>query len=205
MPDIVPISGPTEMLGQMPSQFVGKPNLEALWTAVGVPATWLDDAHYWLQRAFTVEYGEGVQLDEIGKRMDQPRDGGPYPVGESDALYRVKLRAALLRNRSHGTAEELRAMVHALFDGLSPVVQIVDTPPAKFVLVVGVSAAPSASLQDALVAFCRAAKAAGVGIAGLAWYTAPTFSFDGFPDPPFKGYDDGTGLVGGFWANYIYP
>lgn len=203
--DIAAFDIPQTAKDWLAGQFSEATRLQALTGALAESVKDIDDIAVTLQTWRDLDTASGVALDQIGQVINQPRYGGGYPVGESDADYRPKLRAAILRNRSNGTAEQLIAMIVALLDGLSPVVQIIDAPPAGFVCAVWVSAAPSTAQAQALVEFCVAAKAAGVGIVGLAWYTAPTFAFDGYPDPPFKGYDDGTGLVGGYWANYIYP
>ena len=143
----------------------------------------------------------GVQLDGIGTMVGQTRLGG-----ESDADYLVKRRAAVLRNKSAGTEADLADMILALLTGKATAVVGFDCPPAAFKLLVMVSAALTTAEQTALVEFVQAAKAAGVGICGLAVATAPTFHWDGgAPDPPFKGFDDGTTTVGGYWALYLLP
>ena len=205
MADLLALDIPTIARGWLAGQFADATRLQALTAALAEPVKDVDDIAIALQTWRDLDTATGVALDQVGQIINQPRYGGGYPVGESDADYRPKLKAAILRNRSNGTAAQLVAMVVALLDGLSPVPQISEVYPAGFVLAVWVSAAPSTAQIQALVDFTIAAKAAGVGIVGLAWYTAPTFAFDGYPDPPFKGYDDGTGLVGGYWANYIYP
>lgn len=203
--DIIAFDIPQTAKDWLAGQFSEATRLQALVEALAKSVKDIDDTAVALQTWRDIDTAQGAALDQIGQMLAQPRYGGAYPVGESDADYRSKLRAAILRNRSNGTAEQLIAMIVALLDGLAPVPQVVDVPPAGFVCAVWVSAVPSAAQVQALIEFCVAAKAAGVGILGLAWYTAPTFAFDGYPDPPFKGYDDGTGTVGGYWANYIYP
>ena len=147
----------------------------------------------------------GVWLDAIGKLIGQPRKGGAYPLGESDTDYRRKLRAAVLRNRSGGTAEDLIAVVSALLGDNAQTIHVSDCPPAAFTVSIGVAVPLTSAEQVDIVDFVEAAKAAGVKVAGIAWYTDPTFAFDGFPDPPFAGYDDGSGTVGGFFAVYFHP
>jgi hypothetical protein len=203
MADLVQLDAGQLMVDALPSEF-RRPKLEAAWAALGQPIKNADAAVVWLQSAFTVSLGTGVQLDALGQLLGQPRLGGAYPLGETDADYRGKLQAAILRNRSKGTAREIAAMVHALLsDAIA--VQVSDVPPAAFNLAVYVSSALSSSQQQALIDFAVAAKAAGVKIVGIAWYQAPVFGFVPSTNPPVQGYGDGVGGLGGAWANYIYP
>ena len=198
--------GADYMAEQLPSQFVDQPNITALWQALGTPVTWIENAAVWLQTAFAIETAAGVQMDALGLLLNQPRLGGPYGIGESDANYRPKLRAAVLRNRSRCTADDLTAMVAALLGSKVLGIQVVDYPPAAFKLAVYVSSALTSSDEEALIAYCEAAKAAGVAILGLAWYTSPVFGFVPSSNPPVQGYGDGNPAhPGGAWANYIYP
>jgi hypothetical protein len=51
-----------------------------------------------------------------------------------------------------------------------------------------------------------AAKAAGVELVGLCWYSGKVFGFSEDTDPLVAGLDDGTGLVtAGTFASFIYP
>ena len=203
MADLDQLNAPRLMLDALPSEF-RRPNLEAAWQALGQPIKNGDAAVVWLQSAFTVSSGEGIQLDKLGELLNQPRLGGVYPLGESDNAYRGKLRAAILRNRAKGTAPEIVAILHALLDK-AIAVQVADIPPAAFNLAVYVSAALTADEEQALVDFAVQAKAAGVQLLGIAWYEAPVFGFIPSTDPPVQGYGDGVGGPGGAWANYIYP
>lgn len=205
MADIDPLAGPAEAVATLPSEFVDQPNIVGLWSALAGPITDYEDALVWIEYAYSLEQGAGVQLDYIGQLLNQPRLGGPYPGGEPDAVYVLKLRAAILRNRSMGSAPELMAIFAALLGDNYVGSQIFDTPPAAFVAAIWINTALTPTEEQILGEFCDVARAAGVGIRGLAWYTDPTFSFDGFPYPPFKGYDDGSGTVGGFYAKYFWP
>lgn len=203
MADLELLNGPRLMLEALPSEF-RRPNLEAAWQALGQPIRNGDEAVVWLQSAFTVSLGEGIQLDKLGELLNQPRLGGVYPLGEADAVYRGKLRAAILRNRCKGTAPEIVAVVHALLTK-ARLVQISDAPPAAFNLSIEVTSALTSDEQQALIDFAVQSKAAGVKIVGIAWYEAPVFGFVPSTDPPVEGYGDGVGGPGGAWANYIYP
>jgi len=203
MADLVQLDAPALMVAALPGEF-RKPNFELAWAALGEPIANADAALVWLQSAFTVSLGEGVQLDALGQLLNQPRLGGVYPLGESDTIYRGKLRAAILRNRAKGTAAEIVAIVHVLLSKATAV-QVSDVPPAAFNLSVYVSAPLTSDEQQALIDFAVQAKAAGVRILGICYYEAPVFGFVPSTDPPVKGYGDGVGGPGGAWANYIYP
>lgn len=200
MADLIAINGPNAMIAAAPGWVRGKPNLEALWRGLGAPVSDLEAAVVWLQTAFTVEHSTGKQMDALGDRLNQPRSGGRYPAGESDTAYRGKLRAAVLRNRSMGTAPQLRAMVKALLHDYAPKVQILDVGTASMTVAVGVASALDAATAAALLDFMLAAKSGGVGLS-LAWYVAPVFGFA--EDADAAGFDDGTGTVGGTFANYL--
>lgn len=203
MADLVQLDAPMLMVDALPGEF-HKPNFEAAWAALGEPIKNADAALVWLQSAFTVSLGEGIQLDKLGELLNQPRYGGVYPLGEPDAIYRAKLRAAILRNRSKGTAPEVAAMVHALIPSALGV-QVSDVPHASFNLSLYVSTPLTAAEQAALIDFAVQAKAAGVKIVGICYYVAPVFGFVPSSNPPVQGYGDGVGGPGGAWANYIYP
>jgi hypothetical protein len=203
--DLTPISLTQTALDALPSQFVGKARMQALVLRLAARWQLLETVLWQLQTQRGVETAEGVQLDQIGELVGQVREGGAYPLGESDDLYRIKIRARALRNRSSGTVPDLQAIMHALLPAKAVAVQCVDVPPAAFVMAIQASAALTAAEEAIVAEFANGAKAAGVKIAGICWYTDPTFAFAGFPDPPFAGYDDGSGAVGGFWAHYFYP
>ena len=206
MADLTPIVGSDYMAAQLPAEFAGKANIEALWQSFGDLVTLIENAAAWVQTAFAIDTAAGVQLDALGELLGQPRLGGPYGTGETDAAYRPKLRAAVLRNRSKCTAGDLSAMVAALLGTKIVGIQVADFPPAGFKLAVYVTAALTSGEADALVSYCVAAKAAGVALLGLAWYTAPVFGFVPSTNPPVQGYGDGNPAhPGGAWANYIYP
>lgn len=150
----------------------------------------VDDVARQLQAGMALPDAAGAQLDILGALVGQPRMGGAYPAGESDADYRQKIAAAILRNRSGGTVPDLIAVVKALLSDLSPTVIVTQAGTAAFALTVLVSAPLDAEQLAALSSFVQAAKAAGVGTT-IYPSAAPTFAYAGFPDPPFSGYDNG--------------
>ena len=123
---------------------------------------------------------------------------------ELDPTYRAKLRAAVLRNHSTGTADELSAVAMMVVSALS--VHSWDSFPAGLGMAVSVSSALGSAEELALEQFMVAAKAAGVELVGLCWYSGKVFGFSEDTDPLVAGLDDGTGLVtAGTFASFIYP
>lgn len=150
----------------------------------------VDDIARQLQAGLALPDAVGAQLDILGQLVGQPRQGGAYPMGESDAAYRQKIAAAILRNRSGGTVPDLIAVVSELLSDVSPTVIVTQAGTAAFALTVTVSTPLDAGQLASLASFVQAAKAAGVG-ATIYPSAAPTFAYAGFPDPPFSGYDNG--------------
>ncbi len=79
------------------------------------------------ERALSVEDGEGVNLDLIGRIVREARDG------RADYAYRLGLRTRILINRSQGRLEDLIAIVR-LFEDMDTdggTVRIQDVQPAR--------------------------------------------------------------------------
>lgn len=189
----------SEALGMLAAQFEPAVKLRALVSALAGRVQVLERLVWDLVEDRLFERAEGVQLDVLGELVGQARLGG-----ETDPMYRKKLQAAMLRNRSSGTGDELMAIAVLVTGALSA--QVVDSPPAGFVLGVLVTGPLSADEQQALVDYMLEAKKAGVGISGLAWWTGPVFGFAEDPDPNVGPLDDGTGLAGsGTFAEFFWP
>lgn len=194
-----PISNHAELaVANLAIQFRTLSNLPAFARAAGNRAQGVEDVLVDLIDKRTLANAQGDNLDIIGEIIGQVRG-----VSDTDTIYRRKLAAAALRNRSKGTGDELIEIARLVVDGTAA--HVWDTGPAAFVLAVQVPAALSADEEQALIDFVLASKSNAVGVAGIAWYVGNVFGFDGYPDPPFKGYGDAGGVVGGKWAKYIYP
>lgn len=147
----------------------------------------------------TPEGAAGIYLDWWGLQVGQGRGA------DTDEEYRIKLQAAGARNRSNGTNPDMLLVLTLLLGTLATQVSIIPAYPAGIYIILTCPAPLTAATQEAVIAFAEASVAAGVGILGIAEIVNPVFAFAGFPDPPYRGYDDGSGLVGGYWANYFYP
>lgn len=148
----------------------------------------------------------GTQLDKLGVLLQQPRLGGPWPNGETDAAYQPKLLAAGLRNTSWGTIDQLLAIVVALHGTNLIAAHLTEHYPAGFALALAVTLGLTADEEATLVSFITDAKPAAVGIESMSWYDGLVFGFIEDPDPLVGTLDDGTLLAGaGTFANVFAP
>lgn len=141
----------------------------------------------------TVWGAVGVYLDLWGEQVGLGRGT------DNDADYRIKLRAAALRNKSSGTVPDLINMLTALLGDLCTRVIVTPVYPAALNFSLVCPAALSAAESAAVVSFVLDAVAAGVLVEGIAVVTPDTFTFDGYPIPPSAGYSVGA------WATILYP
>ena len=192
-----PVDHAALAVAELAAQFSPLPVMAGIARAIGNRANALESLWLDLRDKRTLAAAEGANLDTFG-----PLVGAKRKAAQSDASYRGALAAAMLRNRSKGTADELIAICKAVVGATA--VHVFGAFPAAFVINLQVTAPLTAEQEAELVAFVLASKSVAIGIQGIAWYTGPVFGFLGYPDPPFKGYGDGAGS-GGKWAHYIWP
>jgi hypothetical protein len=145
----------------------------------------LEDAGQTLLTLLSIEDSEGVQLDNIGRHIGQPRSG------VDDETYRLYLSARVLANKSDGTAEDIFKVLRALYgqDETRP------TYHGGWVKQFAVRVAAAITRTEALVGvqFLGDTKeAAARGI--LEWIEsapASVFQFDGTASPTGLGFDVG--------------
>lgn len=93
--------------GRLYTQFRNKVTWNAL---VDFLASWtqeLEDATQTLNTLLDIDNSEGVQLDNLGKIVGQPR------LGYADADYRFLIKARIATNRSTGTPEDVYSIFRA--------------------------------------------------------------------------------------------
>jgi hypothetical protein len=190
-----------DAVAAMPSQYVDAELMTAVIQTIGERAQLVEDALWALltqslpSQAATV----GAQLDKWGALVGQARLGGDYPAGESDALYRAKLAAAAVRNRSAGTNADLLQVLTLLIGSNLTLAILMDTPPAAFTMHLVVTTALTAAEKQSVATFITAARGAGIGV------TASTYNTVVF------GWDDGSGSTpwigpwGSDWADFFMP
>ena len=135
-------------------QFKDKPRLAAVLCALLTPIQELEDAAWQLLTERDLDSAVGVQLDVLGRLVDEPRDG------RADDQYRPFIRARILINRSNGLPEEVLTIVRVAL-GASIEVHLREHFPAAFTVeVVGAIPLTPASLLRLL----QQAKAGGVRV-----------------------------------------
>jgi hypothetical protein len=145
----------------------------------------LEDAGQTLLTLLDIDASEGVQLDNIGRIVGQPRNG------VDDETYRLYLSARVLANKSDGTVEDIFSVMRALFgqDETRP------TYAGGWVKQFSIRIDAALTRAEALIgaSFLGDAKeAAARGI--LEWIeSAPAsmFQFDGTASPTGLGFDVG--------------
>lgn len=95
-------------LAILPSQFSDATKLRALLTALTAQVQLLDDDTWACIEDRMLDTAEGVQLDQYGRVLGQPRDG------LADEDYRALLGIRILANRSNGQADVILRVVAGL-------------------------------------------------------------------------------------------
>jgi len=181
----------------LPGQYVDQVVMTAIAATIGERAQDIESAIWALtsQRFPDNAATVGEQLDMWGDLVGQPRLGGRYPAGEGDAVYRQKLTAAELRNRSRGTGGDLLGVVAALFGGNLTIAALSPSPPAGFQLLVIVSGGLTSAQQIMLREFVDRTRGAAISASILYASAGPVFGF-GTPSATIGGW-------GALWATTI--
>jgi hypothetical protein len=167
-------------------QYKGLPNIEAFMTALANETQAALDAANQLFSLTSIDDSQGVNLDNIGARVGEPRQGF------DDVVYRLHLKARILLNRSSGTTEDILGLFATLL-GPDATLTLQEFFPAALWLTIG-GLALDPTLAPYLVNFLRSAKVGGVRPI-LQWsenLPEQTFAFAGGP---------GIGFDSGVWAS----
>ncbi|MBA3841166.1 MAG: hypothetical protein H0X39_00845 [Actinobacteria bacterium] len=162
-----------------------KPFIAATLTAYVTPIQALESALWQLLMQRQVGTAVGVQLDALGKLVNQPRDG------TTDADYSRYIRARISTNNSKGRYEDLLTIARLVLTDTTLQIRISQEGAATIRMrIVGVITDSTAAI---LVSFVAAAAAAGVRLV-VQWSsvaTAAAFKLDAGP-----GWDVGNLAAG---------
>jgi hypothetical protein len=174
--------------GRLIEQFKGNTLMREMLRTWIEEAAELEAAGFEVLDQDSIDNAEGVQLDGIGRIVGQPRSGA------SDPVYRLRIKARILLNKSSGTIPQILE-IFALLTAEDQAVVLAEYFPAGFYLTIGGDSGTTADNAAELVNTLDAAKAGGVG-ARLVYSGEPddaTFQFASGDDAE---YDFDTGFGG---------
>lgn len=156
---------------RLKEQFKEKTKYVALLEALVAPCQDIEDALWQLFSERWIDTAVGDQLDNLGTVIGQDR------AGLSDDNYRAYLRARIAANKSNGTVEDLIRITELIVNDEAAHIVVEQQFPAAVVVKVE-DAAASVATSDALIAFLKLAKAAGVRVILEYWgHATEPFSF----------------------------
>jgi len=104
----------TDGLNRLLYQFQGKPNIEALITAILEQVQDCEDVVEQLLSDRQIDTASGETLDVIGRIVGQDREG------RDDPTYRIWIRARIIINRATGVTEDFYAILAAICQDTTP-------------------------------------------------------------------------------------
>lgn len=140
----------TLALARVLEQFKNKPNFTAIVEIESARIQALDDATLLIEQVRDPDVAAGAQLDQIGERVGQPREG------RDDPEYRLWIKARQLINRSNGQPDDTLLVLQLIEPALVPI--ITDYYPASYF----VHADELVSDPDAVWRILKQVKGAGV-------------------------------------------
>ena len=176
------------------AQFREQTNWLKLFAVYGPQFQEVEDALYQLLTERYLDKAIGTQLDVLGEIVDVER------AGLSDGVYRTRIRFKIGQNTSGGTLDDLIRIFKILT--LADLVYINEYQYAKIAL--GFGSNISDAIKTLINTYAQKMVAAGVKVVEVYSFDPDeSFAYYGEPDEGAKGYDDGTGLIGGKYAGTI--
>lgn len=169
----------TEAISNLIEQFKNKTNWPKVLTAFIQQIQDLEDMHFELIEIPDLESGIGVQLDVIGRIVDEDRKG------RSDADYRIAIRGRILVNKSEGTPIDILDLLEIL-SGAG--IELTEYPPASYVAYLLAELA-SEDEGEQIAVLMKDATAAGVN--GSLVYSSDPVSERFQFDTSGQGFDQG--------------
>jgi hypothetical protein len=160
-------------------QYKGKTGIEGLIEAYyGNQIQDLEDILFLFFDRLNIELSEGVQLDGIGKIINQDR------LGLTDELYRLFIRARIGANVSESDIERIIDVWRLITQ--ANLVKLEQIYPAEINLASDVALPPE--LIDLAYALIQNVSAAGVGVGVTTFLPLDSFAFDGADPSITKGF-----------------
>lgn len=169
---VAPTTGATlAAWDRLVEQFKNQPAIRALVDSLVAPVQPVADTVAALLLQQSVDLAVGAQLDVIGKKIGQPRDG------LVDATYRRYLRARIATNRSNGTHEDAIAIVGLVLGADSGGLPRLKAENFATLYVDLFGVVPDDATTTALISFLRAAVAAGIRVLLHVFEADPSITF----------------------------
>lgn len=184
-----------QALDRVIEQYKDSPRLIFLLTQAVNQIQELENAFIDVLQKTWINTAEGAQLDELGLLLNVTRGGF------SDAVYRTRLNAAIVRYTSSGRPEQVLSAISLLSQARQVILE--EIYPAEIRLTAVGAVAPAGTF-DELRAGINGSLAAGVNYSALVISTDTPFVFDGDPDPQGQGFGDVfDASVGGNFAEIL--
>jgi len=161
--------------------FKGKPHVEDLVDVLVSQIQIAEDTAWSLVVERTLDQATGVNLDQYGTLLDEPRNG------LEDDDYRRVLRARVAADDSDGEGDVILDVVSRLTD--SDNVRLTEAYPHTIMVSVVVDAPLTDDARERTARMTQSAVMAGVNLCGLVEGVRPYFGFD--DDPEASGFDVG--------------
>lgn len=186
----------SEALANLIEFFKGQPKLAAFISAFTDQSQDVEDGSFEVLFDSIIETAIGVQLDGIGVIVGRARGG------LTDDLYRVRLQAQILLNKSSGTLDEILTIVVLL--EAAPITAVEESFPASFTIeIIDIQGNPAQ--LAAIIAEARSAAVNG----DLHYSLSPvgelfTFATGDTPEADSsKGFANDAGTTGGKYADAL--
>ncbi len=186
----------SEALANLIEFFKNKPKIAAFISAFVDQSQDVEDGSFEVLLDTIIETAVGVQLDGIGVIVGRARGG------LSDDLYRVRLQAQILLNKSSGLLDEILTII-ALLEA-APITNVIEKYPAGFVIeILDIQGSPAQ--LAAIIAEARSAAVNG----HLHYSLSPaaelfTFASGDVPEADTsKGFANDAGTTGGKYADAL--
>lgn len=176
------------------SQYKEKASIESLLNTYFVQIKELENLFFDLLNNRNIQSAIGLQLDNLGTILGEPRNG------TTDDIYRVLLLTRITRNNSEGTPEDLIGIFNTIMGAVFSIYY--EIFPAEFNLI-AVNPTPIIPISS-LRSILEQAKPAGVDLVTISQTGGSYFGFQADQSPNASGFGDtGNSGIGGDFTEII--